>query len=146
MAYAQLPSSPVSGSQRIAGVLPEQVAQRGLAQRDLTCSQELSMIIDRNGFGRTPSASQKCPNSATLTLEVFCSRTTARNDTHRRPRPWEIKSIDDSTAAALKAITVVEKHLHGRAFLVGESLTHADLYVASNLLGILKQRIDQVLL
>ncbi|KIX10612.1 uncharacterized protein Z518_01696 [Rhinocladiella mackenziei CBS 650.93] len=47
--------------------------------------------------------------------------------------PYNKKSVDDSKAAALKAIQVLEQHLLVHTFLVGERITLADLYTASQI-------------
>ncbi|KAK5372603.1 elongation factor EF-1 gamma subunit [Exophiala xenobiotica] len=45
--------------------------------------------------------------------------------------PFNKKSVDDSKAAALKVLQVLEQHFLIHTFLVGERLTLADLYTAS---------------
>ncbi|EHY56652.1 elongation factor EF-1 gamma subunit [Exophiala dermatitidis] len=47
--------------------------------------------------------------------------------------PYNKKSVDDSKAAALKALKVLEQHLLVHTFLVGERITLADLYVTSQI-------------
>jgi len=42
--------------------------------------------------------------------------------------PYNKKSVDDSSKAALKAISVVEEHLQHNTYLVGERITLADLF------------------
>lgn len=45
--------------------------------------------------------------------------------------PYNKKNVDDSKAAALKAINVLEQHFYVNTFLVGERITLADLFTAS---------------
>ncbi len=47
--------------------------------------------------------------------------------------PYNKKSVDDSKAAALKALSVLEQHLLIHTFLVGERITLADLFVTSQI-------------
>ncbi|KAF4974399.1 hypothetical protein FZEAL_8691, partial [Fusarium zealandicum] len=45
--------------------------------------------------------------------------------------PYNKKSVDDASKAALKAFGVVEEHLTRNTFLVGERITLADIFAAS---------------
>lgn len=45
-------------------------------------------------------------------------------------KPYNKKSVDDASKAALKAFSVVEEHLLHNTFLVGERITLADLFAA----------------
>ncbi len=47
--------------------------------------------------------------------------------------PYNKKSVDDSKAAALKVLQVLEQHFLIHTFLVGERLTLADLFTASQI-------------
>merc|ERR1712169_168179 len=47
--------------------------------------------------------------------------------------PYNKKSVDDSKAAALKVLQVLEQHFPIHTFLVGERLTLADLFTASQI-------------
>ncbi|KAG0648505.1 Elongation factor 1-gamma 2 [Hyphodiscus hymeniophilus] len=44
--------------------------------------------------------------------------------------PYNKKSVEDSSKAALKAVNVVEEHLTNNTYLVGERITLADLFAA----------------
>lgn len=44
--------------------------------------------------------------------------------------PYNKKSVEDNSKAALKAVSVLEQHLTSNTFLVGERLTLADIFVA----------------
>ena len=44
--------------------------------------------------------------------------------------PYNKKNVDDSSKAVLKAVSVVEEHLHNNTYLVGERITLADLFAA----------------
>lgn len=45
--------------------------------------------------------------------------------------PYNKKNLDTAQAKSLKAIDILEKHLLGQTFLVGERLTLADLFATS---------------
>ncbi|KAK2811772.1 hypothetical protein FQN50_001810 [Emmonsiellopsis sp. PD_5] len=45
--------------------------------------------------------------------------------------PYNKKSVEDASKAALKNISILEKHLTSNTFLVGERLTLADLFAAA---------------
>ncbi|KAH9221176.1 40S ribosomal protein S3aE [Leptodontidium sp. 2 PMI_412] len=44
--------------------------------------------------------------------------------------PYNKKSVDESSKAALKAVSVVEEHLQNNTYLAGERITLADLFAA----------------
>jgi len=44
--------------------------------------------------------------------------------------PYNKKHVEDSSKAALKAISVVEEHLLNNTYLAGERITLADLFAA----------------
>ncbi|KAI6708319.1 elongation factor 1 gamma domain-containing protein [Diplocarpon mali] len=44
--------------------------------------------------------------------------------------PYNKKNVDDSSKAALKAVSVVEEHLQNNTYLAGERITLADLFAA----------------
>ncbi|EXJ77838.1 elongation factor 1-gamma [Capronia epimyces CBS 606.96] len=47
--------------------------------------------------------------------------------------PYDQKTVEEAKATALPRVSVLEQHLSNRDFLVGDHLTLADLYVASQL-------------
>ncbi|KAL4885425.1 glutathione S-transferase [Aspergillus karnatakaensis] len=48
-------------------------------------------------------------------------------------RPYDEAAVNEAKAKSLKNVDIIAKHLEGRQYLVGDSLTIADLYVAGQL-------------